>query len=268
MLLLPRCSKANEATCLEQRLQLISPQAWIRSCYASKPMPYHGAQSRNSLLQPYKSKKDLWFWVRSLRKHGNVVVLAMTMSIEYSCNISLMWAWGYRGHPGKEGWCLNVGCLRKYSHLGVSSAVCTTWFQNELNPPLGWFIQLVKKQLDQKDYKHGRAGCLALKILGGKGRGKGFLCCVAKPQRKCSSVCLNVKHVIKHFAESKLKSLLEARIVSIFLSLHNRLIHSCVLSNFNRFLLGVSVLQLLGILKCLYASNDVIMEYISTQLTF
>lgn len=41
-------------------------------------------------------------------------------------------------------------------------------------------------------------GCLC-KVCGG-----GFLRCVAKPQRKCIGACLNVKCLIKHFAESKL----------------------------------------------------------------
>ena len=40
---------------------------------------------------------------------------------------------------------------------------------------------------------------------GEKENGEKF-CYAAKPQRKCTSACLNAKHVIKHSAKSELKS--------------------------------------------------------------
>jgi len=66
-----------------------------------------------------------------------------------------------------------VGCLWKRCHLGVNSAVCTTLFQNELNPPLGWLIQLVKKQLLNSEglqaWEHRMFGFAG---SGGKGKGE------------------------------------------------------------------------------------------------
>lgn len=72
---------------------------------------------------------------------------------------------------------------------------------------------------------------MALQVLVGKRKWGKVLCCAAKPQRKCSSACLNAKHVIEHFAESEFKSSAQARIVSVFISPHNKLTHSHFLSN-------------------------------------
>lgn len=106
-----------------------------------------------------------------------MVMLAVTMSVKHRGNIYLVQPQGYGGHPGEEGgfWLLSK-CQWKGCHRSVSSALRTTSFQNKPNPPLGWFIQLVKKAAAEfrRITSMGAQGVWLCKTGGERKRGNNF----------------------------------------------------------------------------------------------